>query len=129
MSSLSSSYFLFCLIVVFFFFFFFYCYGAHRDLHSFPTRRSSELLAGAALTVDEHRAIGARDPTDHAEHVRDGRAVPDDRRQAVAPGDDLAQRRVLAAQRFFLGGLGDDLEPLGVLPRLGDEVVRTETHG
>src|SRR5438270_7148739 len=25
--------------------FFFYCYGAHRDLHSFPTRRSSDLSA------------------------------------------------------------------------------------
>src|SRR5204863_8544661 len=24
-------------------FFFFYCSGAHRDLHSFPTRRSSDL--------------------------------------------------------------------------------------
>src|SRR5690554_6962726 len=24
--------------------FFFYCYGDHRDLHSFPTRRSSDLL-------------------------------------------------------------------------------------
>src|SRR5690606_39711079 len=24
--------------------FFFSCYGAHRDLHSFPTRRSSDLL-------------------------------------------------------------------------------------
>src|SRR5437870_9932759 len=23
--------------------FFFYCYGDHRDLHSFPTRRSSDL--------------------------------------------------------------------------------------
>src|SRR5687767_15819001 len=23
--------------------FFFYCYGVHRDLHSFPTRRSSDL--------------------------------------------------------------------------------------
>src|SRR5437867_7988618 len=89
MSSLSSSYFLFCLIVVFFFFFFFYCYGAHRDLHSFPTRRSSELLAGAALTVDEHRAIGARDPTDHAEHVRDGRAVPDDRRRSEEHTSEL----------------------------------------
>src|SRR5947208_10375846 len=26
-----------------FFFFFFSCYGDHRDLHSFPTRRSSDL--------------------------------------------------------------------------------------
>src|SRR5437868_9458065 len=25
------------------FIFFFYCYGDHRDLHSFPTRRSSDL--------------------------------------------------------------------------------------
>src|SRR5207249_12215477 len=25
------------------FFFFFYCYRGHRDLHSFPTRRSSDL--------------------------------------------------------------------------------------
>src|SRR5436309_4548308 len=24
--------------------FFFYCYGDHRDLHSFPTRRSSDLM-------------------------------------------------------------------------------------
>src|SRR5438105_12886527 len=24
--------------------FFFYCYGDHRDLHSFPTRRSSDLF-------------------------------------------------------------------------------------
>ena len=28
----------------FIFLFFFYCYRAHRDLHSFPTRRSSDLL-------------------------------------------------------------------------------------
>src|SRR5438876_10941508 len=30
---------------IFFSFFFFYCYGHHRDLHSFPTRRSSDLLS------------------------------------------------------------------------------------
>src|SRR5262245_65142599 len=29
------------------FFFFFYCDGDHRDLHSFPTRRSSDLGAGS----------------------------------------------------------------------------------
>src|SRR5438309_5326003 len=27
------------------FYFFFYCYGDHPDLHSFPTRRSSDLTA------------------------------------------------------------------------------------
>src|SRR5207249_11773441 len=31
-----------------FFFFFFHCYGDHRDLHSFPTRRSSDLNLGWA---------------------------------------------------------------------------------
>src|SRR5699024_12718279 len=31
------------------FLFFFYCYGAPRDLHSFPTRRSSDLPGHQAL--------------------------------------------------------------------------------
>src|SRR5207253_4451207 len=35
--------FLSLLISFFLLFFFFYSYGAHRDLHSFPTRRSSDL--------------------------------------------------------------------------------------
>src|SRR5438045_8350419 len=30
-------------MIILYFFFFFYCYAAHRDLHSFPTRRSSDL--------------------------------------------------------------------------------------
>src|SRR5438552_16558242 len=34
-------------------FFFFYCYGDHRDLHSFPTRRSSDL----AVDRDEVRDL------------------------------------------------------------------------
>src|SRR5437016_11348443 len=29
--------------------FFFYCYGDHRDLHSFPTRRSSDLTSAELL--------------------------------------------------------------------------------
>src|SRR5438874_3220472 len=32
------------------FVFFFYCYGPHRDLHSFPTRRSSDLGGRAVLS-------------------------------------------------------------------------------
>src|SRR5204862_2987911 len=38
--------FLSCLPLSFCFFFFFQCSGAHRDLHSFPTRRSSDLPRG-----------------------------------------------------------------------------------
>src|SRR5687767_15833879 len=33
------------------FFFFFKCYGDHRDLHSFPTRRSSDLAGGIASAL------------------------------------------------------------------------------
>src|SRR5438477_7973521 len=31
--------------------FFFYCSGDHRDLHSFPTRRSSDLLSVTCMTA------------------------------------------------------------------------------
>src|SRR5207248_5813069 len=34
-------------------FFFFYCSGDHRDLHSFPTRRSSDLHAIVAMRAQE----------------------------------------------------------------------------
>src|SRR5438132_4595818 len=33
--------------------FFFSCYSAHRDLHSFPTRRSSDLMATPSPTIFE----------------------------------------------------------------------------
>src|SRR5439155_15423117 len=36
---------LFVLVFISIFFFFFYCFVDHRALHSFPTRRSSDLLA------------------------------------------------------------------------------------
>src|SRR5438105_12635085 len=44
---------------LFSFFFFFYCYGDHRDLHSFPTRRSSDLAAGVGADGDDvaHRLV------------------------------------------------------------------------
>src|SRR5690242_13846454 len=56
--------------------FFFYCSGAHRDLHSFPTRRSSDLVhyqpkaelrTGRVLGVEallrwEHKRYGAVPP-------------------------------------------------------------------
>src|SRR5437870_8156958 len=43
-------------------FFFFYCYGDLRDLHSFPTRRSSDLTArsGVAATRWSRRNAGVR---------------------------------------------------------------------
>src|SRR5690606_41823073 len=43
-------------------FFFFHCSGAHRDLHSFPTRRSSDLssvTATASLCSNSPRSSSA----------------------------------------------------------------------
>src|SRR5437867_10146472 len=48
-------------------FFFFQCYGDHRDLHSFPTRRSSDLALHPDLDGDRRaqrrhlRALGLRE--------------------------------------------------------------------
>src|SRR5438874_4862147 len=41
------------------FLFFFYVSGDHRDLHSFPTRRSSDLLVEEALErrIEQRRSI------------------------------------------------------------------------
>src|SRR5207248_9381826 len=42
-------------------FFFFYCYGDHRDLHSFPTRRSSDLQrSGASRALGRRQMAGLR---------------------------------------------------------------------
>src|SRR5690606_41912137 len=38
-------------------FFFFYCYGDHRDLHSFPTRRSSDLVFGVVFSTRVESAL------------------------------------------------------------------------
>src|SRR5436309_16113303 len=44
------------------FFFFFYCYADHRDLHSFPTRRSSDLFSAPAFAGLPHWAWRYRAP-------------------------------------------------------------------
>src|SRR5439155_25283584 len=43
------------LVLPHFFFFFFQCYGDHRDLHSFPTRRSSDLLRSRISSMASKR--------------------------------------------------------------------------
>jgi hypothetical protein len=44
-----------------------------------------QFLAGAGLAVDEHRDVGAREPTDGAEHLLHRRRLADDVR-AVRQG-------------------------------------------
>src|SRR5205085_10646876 len=66
----------------FFFFFFFYCYVDHRYLHSFPTRRSSDLLrAEDALAVGRRRVLlPRRIVPDGDACAEDDRAVRVDRK-------------------------------------------------
>src|SRR5437879_9854278 len=40
--------------------FFFSCYGDHRDLHSFPTRRSSDLVTGIVILPQRQTALVAK---------------------------------------------------------------------
>src|SRR5438477_3231682 len=42
------------------FFFFFQCHGDHRDLHSFPTRRSSDLVASASVWATSASASASK---------------------------------------------------------------------
>src|SRR5437879_13839253 len=46
-----------CSFTNFFFFFFFQCSGHHRDLHSFPTRRSSDLFFDKSVKLKRLYAI------------------------------------------------------------------------
>src|SRR5690606_41536530 len=54
-------------------------YGCPRDLHSFPTRRSSDLLAGRAA-AQVRRAHERPEPSYAQQGVRRGRTVRDRRR-------------------------------------------------
>src|SRR5439155_23660268 len=60
--------FIYNLLLILFHYFFFSCYGDHRDLHSFPTRRSSDLMGkvmrhtlGASLNI-RHNLSSSKGP-------------------------------------------------------------------
>src|SRR5439155_19096100 len=44
------------------YFFFFYCFADHRDLHSFPTRRSSDLAADHHAARDHQESVDGAAP-------------------------------------------------------------------
>src|SRR5207244_11782783 len=82
--------------------FFFYCYSAPRDLHSFPTRRSSDLLFLSRLAVfpvlqghEEKGVVAGPHQAKQAEADNTG-GVPD----ARAVGQDI-----LHLPRNFVGAL------------------------
>src|SRR6266576_5000555 len=57
-----------------FFVFFFYLFGDHRDLHSFPTRRSSDLARVEVAGEDEVERPGPY-AVDHAREVADRKST------------------------------------------------------
>src|SRR3546814_6024883 len=91
----------------------FVCYGDHRDLHllthSFPTRRSSDRRAPAALA--EHRlrrreagGVGALETEDRLFRIADG----EDRPLALArtlPGEELADQGIRDRPLIGVGAL------------------------
>ena len=77
--------------------------GASRARAALVDGPGHELLAGAALALDEHRGVGAPPPGDAGELLLHGRAVADhpvDLSGRVA--DDLAQVLRLVAQQADL---------------------------
>src|SRR5438132_10140856 len=57
--------------------FFFYCYLAHRDLHSFPTRRSSDLKASSWPPIHHQNGTCRPFAANHGKlYAADGRHVP-----------------------------------------------------
>src|SRR5699024_12504825 len=73
---------------------FFYLYGAHRDLHSFPTRRSSDLI------VDSDDEVSRLDTGDSGRGIR--RDVVDQNVAAFIQGDRSEEHTSELQSRFDL---------------------------
>src|SRR5690606_41941231 len=82
---------------------FFYSYRDHRYLHSFPTRRSSDLPGGVEVE-------------DGGGGVVEQLAVVRDEHDAAAPGDELAGEELDGGVVEVVGGLVEQ-EQVGALDR------------
>src|SRR5207248_9215301 len=101
------------LFFFFFFFFFFQSYRHHRDLHSFPTRRSSALPPSVAAVVrDPQPAVVAR------EHVLGVVGIDPQVVQvavhAVEAADDREALAAVLGEDQVAVGLGDALGVPGI---------------
>ena len=109
--------------------------GVDRDERALGARRvgvdgaRDQLLAGAALALDQNRRSARRRLDDQVEHLPHPRAAADDVRElVVALLDVLAQVAVLVDQPPPLHRVADDDEHFVVLERLGDVVERAALH-
>ena len=88
-----------------------------------------QLLAGAALAVDQDRRPARRRLDDQVEHLPHARALADDLAEAVGVGlQVLPQRAVLGDQPPLRQRVAQDDQHLVVLERLGDVVEGAALH-
>src|SRR2546423_885893 len=88
-----------------------------------------ELLAGAALPLEENRRAARRRLNDQIEHLPHPRALADDVRELVIPLlDVLPQIAVLVDEPPALHRVADDHQHFVVLERLRDVVERAGLH-
>ena len=101
-----------------------------------PSRRPAQvvdgpgdqLLARAALPLDQDREVGVGDLADAGEDLADRGALADHLRELARGGQPVAQPAVLLAQPVVLEGLAD-LEPQHLqVDRLGEVVVGAQPH-
>jgi hypothetical protein len=91
-------------------------------------RARDELLARPRLAQNEHGGVARADPRDHRAQVLDGGAHADEARSLRRPADDAAQSRDLAAEPVAVDGVGDALEQVVIVERLGHEAERAAAH-
>ena len=106
-----------------------------RDERPAPARRvvvddlGDELLAGAALALDEHRRVGIRDAADRLVDLLHRRAVADDRDADLEAAAQLAFETVqVGGQTRHLQGAAGDGAHLVDVERLGDVIVGAALH-
>ena len=87
-----------------------------------------ELLADAALALDEHRRLEVGDLRDRSEDLRHRGALREDRLELALLLDLLLQRAVLAPERLALLRLPEREHDLVGLERLADVVVGAGLH-
>ena len=92
-------------------------------------RPRDELLAGAALAVDQNRRPARRGLDDEVEHLAHARAAADDLAEPVrARLQVLTQRAVLGDEPALRQRVAQHDQHFVVLERLGDVVVRPALH-